>query len=119
MDNSEMVTAGFTALKTVMDTVRSVIGTIKDVKEFKKDEIVKKLDDADEQFQLAKIQIAKALGYNLCQCIFPPQIMLSQGYRENNGEYYKCLKCGKEYPPSNVGSDRFRSIGEFYPGEMD
>jgi hypothetical protein len=63
------------------------------------------LKEAGKAAQLAESQIALALGYKLCQCTFPPQIMLSQGYKEQNyshKEEFACPKCKKSSiePPS-------------------
>ncbi|GEM77006.1 hypothetical protein [Vibrio sagamiensis] len=43
---------------------------------------------------MAEAQIAQALGYQLCKCTFPPQIMLSVGYRDFE-EAFECKLCGK------------------------
>ena len=56
------------------------------------------LEKAEKDSKLAEAQIAQALGYELCKCTFPPQPMLSLGYREQI-EYYQCPKCKKIWPP--------------------
>lgn len=59
-----------------------------------------KLAEAERTLDLAEGQVAKALGYKLCQCVFPPQIMLSQGlHHKYNSEVFKCPECGRQDPP--------------------
>lgn len=36
----------------------------------------RKIDEATAALAASEAQMAKALGYKLCQCTFPPQIML-------------------------------------------
>jgi hypothetical protein len=59
-----------------------------------KEAIVSSLAEANKASKLAEAQIAQALGYKLCQCTFPPQVMLSVGYKENIEEF-KCTGCNK------------------------
>jgi len=63
-----------------------------------KNAIDESLLHAKKASDLAEIQIAEALGYELCKCTFPPQIMLSQGYTEVRDDYseeYICPRCKK------------------------
>ena len=63
-----------------------------------KDVISQSLESADKAARLAEVQVAQALGYQLCKCTFPPQIMLSKGYKQqnyNHEEEYICSNCGK------------------------
>lgn len=86
------------------------IGLIKKTKDLlpdsnEKDIISKSLEEADKASKLAESQIALALGFKLCQCTFPPQIMLSHGYKEmtyDHVEEYICPNCNKSSisPPS-------------------
>lgn len=82
---------------------RKAIGAVKDAKDLLPDKgqreaLDKTLDEAERASRLAEAQIAKALGYHLCQCTFPPQIMLSVGYGELQ-ERFECPKCGNAWPP--------------------
>ena len=45
-------------------------------------------------------QLAKALGYRLCQCEFPPNIMLLVGHTadEDRSHVYRCPKCKRSTP---------------------
>jgi hypothetical protein len=97
--------AGF---KAAIDLLRSALGAAKDAKDLlpdstRKDAVSQSLEEADKAARLAEVQVAQSLGYKLCQCTFPPQIMLSQGHDPkatflNEAEYFKCEKCGREDP---------------------
>lgn len=81
---------------------RQAIGLVKQTKDLlpeshDKKAIEKSLEEADKAAKMAEAQIAQALGYRLCKCTFPPQIMLSKGYREVNysqQEEFVCPLCG-------------------------
>ncbi len=54
---------------------------------------------ADTAAQIAHVEIAKALGYELCRCQFPPTAMLAVGQTrpmrmEKAQPVYECAKCG-------------------------
>lgn len=95
------------ALKSALDLVRKVIEIFKQTKELlpngtKKDTVKITLDEAETAFKLAESNIAQELGYQLCRCTWPPQIMLSIE-REEYGEKFQCPKCksilSSEMPP--------------------
>ncbi len=89
--NFETLTNGFRSLG-------DVIHILKEAKDLlpknRREPIEKKLEEAERDAKLARAQIAQGLGYELCRCTFPPQIMLS------NGEQEQCPKC--ERTLSNV-----------------
>ena len=67
--------------------------------------IGKSLMEADKAVKFAEAQIAQALGYNLCKCTFPPQVMLSKGYKETNythQEEFVCPLCHKSSIPPDA-----------------
>jgi hypothetical protein len=76
---------GATALKAGFDAFRSAVGLVRDTeKALGRDEASKKvinqaLDHAVSTAAIAEAEIAKALGYELCKCQFPPTIMLTVG----------------------------------------
>ncbi|MBI3813859.1 MAG: hypothetical protein HY279_05255 [Nitrospinae bacterium] len=91
-----------TAVKSTLSLLKNAIGLVKDAKDLlpagnEKTVITQTLEEAEKAAKLAEVQIAKSLGYNLCQCTFPPQIMLSIGY-EVYSERFKCPNCGKIFP---------------------
>lgn len=91
-------------LSTGIRVLKEVIGLTKDVKDLlpdgeKKDLISQRLVDLEKKSGEAEAQIAKSLGYKLCRCTYPPQIMLSIGYNKGGLEQFKCMKCDKIWPP--------------------
>lgn len=60
----------------------------------------RRLAEAENALRASEVQLAKALGYHLCQCTFPPQIMLSKGYHEahSDTEVFVCAACNKQEP---------------------
>ena len=95
-------------IKMAFDMFRTAIGLAKEVKDAlpegnKKKSIEESLEAADRAVKIAEAEIAKSLGYTLCQCTFPPQIMLSMGYDEYGLERFQCPQCKKIYPPAEEG----------------
>jgi hypothetical protein len=92
------------AAKTAFDAVRSAIGLVKETKDLlpegeKKAAITVALATAESSAGIAEAEVAKALGYELCKCTYPPTIMLTVG--EHNGRtklgvgpVYECPRCG-------------------------
>ena len=97
------VAAALPAIKTGFDLVRSALGMAKDVKDVlpegdTKETVAKTLIEAEKAVGIAEAQVAQALGYKLCQCTFPPQIMLSKGIHDRGVEIFKCPACDKQSP---------------------
>ena len=82
---------GISSLGTVVTTVKSVIDMLP---HREKEEASRKLLEVEEKLQVAEAQIAKGLGYELCKCTWPPQIMLHAGEAEY-GEKFRCSACGR------------------------
>ncbi len=96
----ESVKIGLSLFSEAIGLVRNVQDTLPDSEE--KESIEKSLVEASKAAKLAEAQIANVLGYKLCKCTFPPQIMLSQGYKETNyshKEEFVCPKCNKSSIP--------------------
>ena len=55
------------------------------------------LDQAERALQIAEASAAKELGYHLCQCSWPPQIMLRVAPNT-----FRCRGCGYEEVPTYV-----------------
>jgi hypothetical protein len=90
MDLAE-IAAGIGIVKTGFDALRTALGLVKDVEGAlpageKKEAVARALEEADKQIRLGEAQIAKALGYPLCRCAFPPTPMLAIGYRPQAGQ---------------------------------
>src|SRR5262249_37747988 len=94
--------SGISTLKDAFDLLRGAIGVVKDTKDLlPKDEktptITAALTTAESSVRVAEAEIAKALGYQLCKCEFPPTPMLTVGRIENatmSGPVFECSKCG-------------------------
>lgn len=97
---------GAAAIKTAFESLRSAIGLVKDVRslgggsEQQQKAIDVALTTASSSTAIAEAEVAKALGYELCKCEFPPTPMLTVGYRTPYGKgtvvetVYECPKCG-------------------------
>ena len=89
---------GINALRSLVSTIKSIIEMLpkKD-----KEKASQQLAEVEEKLQVAQAQIAKNLGYELCRCTWPPQIMLLIGEAEY-GERFRCPKCGREISPDDM-----------------
>lgn len=91
----------FDQIKLGLQLFKESIGLVKDVKDAlpespKKEAATKSLIAAEDAIRIAEANIAKAFGYPLCHCSFPPGIMLlvaSASYKDR----YRCPNCNKEY----------------------
>jgi len=90
-----------TAISTFINAGRSAISLFKEVKELlpdgkQKTEAINKIEEAERALQIAEAKAAKEMGYQLCKCTFPPQIMLF----DKAQNIYKCQNpaCGYEEP---------------------
>jgi hypothetical protein len=106
MPDPGTIASGIAAAKTAFDALRSAIGLIKDTKDLlPKNEttaaITAALATAESSSRIAEAEIAKAFGYVLCRCQFPPTPMLTVGYRTRpqgghlpGSPVFECPKCG-------------------------
>ena len=88
MDLTEVASA-IGIVKSGFDAIRAALGLVKDVQGAlpageKKEAAARALEEADKQIRLGEAQIAKALGYPLCRCAFPPTPMVAVGYRPHS-----------------------------------
>jgi hypothetical protein len=60
--------------KSAIDLLRTALSMLP--KEADKDIIEEKIKEADLALKKSDVKLAKYLGYKLCECTFPPQIML-------------------------------------------
>lgn len=95
----EMLRNGLTLFKDAISIAKGAKDLLPSGKE--KDTVEKTLEAAERTTKLAEAQIAQALGYHLCLCTFPPQIMLSKGYKNDN-ERFECPICKKGWPPPEI-----------------
>jgi hypothetical protein len=96
---------GATAVKGAFDAFRSAIGVLKDIRSLgggspEQNKVVDQaLDHAVRSAAIAEAEIAKALGYELCKCEFPPTIMVTVGFKSErgpgqSGPVYECHQRG-------------------------
>ena len=84
------------ALKNAFDSTRSAIGLVKEAKslagggtEQEQRAIDVALTTASSNTAIAEAEIAKALGYELCKCDFPPTLMKTVAYVSRPFEGHK------------------------------
>jgi hypothetical protein len=75
---------------------KSALDILKQVKDLlpegaKKEEATAKLIEAETKLKESQAKTAKELGYKLCQCTFPPSIVLLKA-----GEL-RCPECNENY----------------------
>jgi len=104
LDDPTAWAQGANAFKAIFDGLRSAIGLVKEVRasgggsEAQQQLVDEALEKAGTAAKIAEAQVAKALGYSLCQCTFPPQIMLSIGRHPTGRERFECPGCHKKEP---------------------
>ncbi|TAL81951.1 MAG: hypothetical protein EPN75_03320 [Beijerinckiaceae bacterium] len=91
MTPTEM-TAWMTAGKGAVDLMRSAWQLMP--KGERKDQIEEKVTQVETALRASDAALAQALGYKLCRCTFPPQIML---WRQSEGTNI-CELCGSKDP---------------------
>lgn len=102
-----MEVSAFEAIKNAFGFIAATIALLRQAKDLlpegaEKEVVEQSLEKAERDSKLAEAQIAQALRYEICRCTFPPQIMLSQGYRENR-ETFQCPSCRNLFPPPDSG----------------
>src|SRR6476660_3905238 len=73
------------AIKSAFDALTSAFKLVKEFRSSGKTSpaeatlVDRALDEAEKASKVAEAQVAKALGYQLCHCAFPPTAMLTVG----------------------------------------
>ena len=99
--------SAFGEIAAAFQTIRAVIALLREAKDVLPDgpnrtSLEQTLEQADKNSKLAEAQIAQALGHRLCQCTFPPQIMLKTGSSRAHGDHFQCPN-GHTWPPPDTG----------------
>lgn len=82
IDDPNTWTQGAAAFKSIFESLRSAIGMLRDLRgsgeaSRREGELIDAaLDKATKAAAVAEAEVAKALGYQLCKCEFPPTPML-------------------------------------------
>ena len=96
------IAEGTTAITAALDLFRSADATARDVAASlpsgaKREAAERALEKADQAALIARASVAKALGYELCRCKFPPEPMLYAGYRSDDASpVYECPVCSRD-----------------------
>jgi hypothetical protein len=93
-------TAYLTDAKIVLDILKGAAAMIP--RGNKSAEVEAKLQQAEASLNASEAELAKALGYKLCKCTYPPQIML---WKEQERANF-CDRCGHRYPPAHKPPQR-------------
>jgi len=100
---------GVGLLKLIVSTIKESIDILPSAK---KGQVSQSLEELSTKLQLAELQIAKGLGYELCKCTWPPQIMVFTG-KAKYGDKFRCPVCGQEISPDDDDiptSDNWRIV---------
>jgi hypothetical protein len=82
----------FVAAKAGIEALKSAWNLLP--RGMEKDELAGKIAEAEQAIERADAKLAKELGYKLCRCTFPPQIMLWNAAENTN----ICKLCGFKNP---------------------
>ena len=93
--------AYFTAAKSALDIIKGIRAELP--KGPQADTAQRKIDEAESALDISKAQLAKGLGFKLCQCSFPPPIMLLKVSERK----HVCSSCGNTFPPPQPPPDPY------------
>ncbi|MDH4195105.1 MAG: hypothetical protein OEW33_12305 [Nitrospirota bacterium] len=90
----EAFTKGLTTLKEAIALVHSANNQLPAGEPRKA--IQQKIEEAERAIQLGHAAMGQSLGFQLCHCTWPPQVMASSQYsKETQVEQFTCPNCGK------------------------
>jgi len=90
----EAFTKGLTVLKEAIGLVHSANDQLPAGEQQKA--IQQKIQEAERLIQVGHASVGQSLGFQLCHCTWPPQVMASSGYNEKTQvEQFTCSNCGK------------------------
>jgi hypothetical protein len=90
----EAFTKGLTVLKEAIGLVHSANDQLPAGESQKA--IQQKVEEAERLIQRGHAGVGESLGFQLCHCTWPPQVMASSKYsKETHVELFTCPKCGK------------------------
>lgn len=89
------------SFKTAFELGAQALSMLKSVKDMlpnspQKEVAAQKISEAEKAFRIAEAKAAQELGYRLCKCTWPPQIMLATEKKF----HFKCPKCNSEIDTS-------------------
>ena len=90
----EAFTKGLTLLKEAIGLVHSANDQLPAGEPQKA--IQQKVEEAERLIQVGHAAVGESLGFQLCHCTWPHQVMASSGYSEETQvEQFTCPNCGK------------------------
>ncbi len=90
----EAFTKGLTVLKEAIGLVHSANDQLPAGESQKA--IQQKVEEAERLIQVGHAAMGQSLGFQLCHCTWPPQVMASTGYtKETQVEQLTCPNCAK------------------------
>ena len=91
----EAYTKGMKGVECALDGLKAARDKLPEGEE--KETVVKKIEEVEHAILLAKAEMGESLGYALCQCTWPPQVMVPvPPSGEGPRELLKCPNCGKQ-----------------------
>jgi hypothetical protein len=88
--------AYLTAVKTALDIIKGIWAELPKGHDAEKAQ--RKIEEAESALAITKAKLAKGLGFRLCQCEFPPQIMLLNAAERK----HVCPSCANTLPPPQL-----------------
>jgi len=84
-----------TELSNIVTLTKNLINVLKEIKALvpnpeDRNRLDEKIESAERELAISEAAAARDLGYQLCQCTFPPQIMLFTGKKQSQ---YQCPRC--------------------------
>jgi hypothetical protein len=95
------------AAKSLLDIFKGIRSELP--KESEVEKVQKKIEEAESALKNSEAVLAKKLGFRLCKCSFPPQIMLWHAAERS----HVCPACGDRFArpqPTNDYEDEFISV---------
>ena len=91
----EAYTKGMTAVQGALDGLKAARDKLPEGKD--KEAVVKKIEEVEHAILHAKAELGESLGFVLCQCTWPAQVMVPVAPSENaERDLLKCPNCGKQ-----------------------
>ena len=89
----EAYTKGLASLTDSIETLKSAMAKLPEGDQ--RTALGQKIAEAEHSLKLGNAQIGQSLGFQLCQCTWPHQVMTSTGYSEEDQlEQFTCPNCG-------------------------
>ena len=112
----EAFTKGLTVLKEAIGLVHSANDQLPAGESQKA--IQQKVEEAERLIQAGHATVGESLGFQLCHCTWPPQVMASTGYtKETHVEQFTCPNCKKSVSLSGRKNPR-EKITAFDPYDV-